>query len=279
MPRPRPDAGDRIVDAAVARLHAQGVTVALDGISLEDAITASGVSRATAYRRWPNRIEFLREVLVRVVRAARLEPEGPEELDAIHALVEAQRDAFATEAGRRTVAIEGLRIAAEADYQRLAASREWRDYLALRASCDGLPAGELRDTLTSELRAAERMFARRRAAVYSALPTLLGYRLVPPLAGDAGFTLMAETMGALMTGLVVRATEGGAAPSFRARAFGSSIKAEWTTASYSLVATLLAYLEPDPAVVWDEERIAASITRFAELQDEIEASRATAAGT
>jgi AcrR family transcriptional regulator len=273
MHRSRPDAGDRIVDAAVARLHEQGITVALDGISLEEAIAASGVSRATGYRRWPNRAEFLREVLVRVVRAAQLEPEGHEELDAIRTMVTAQRDGFSTATGRRTVAIEGLRIAADADYRRLATSREWRDYLALRATCDGLRDRELRDTLTGELRTAEREFARHRAAVYSQLPRLLGYRLVPPLTGELGFTVMAETMGALMTGLVVRAAVEETTPSFRGRAFGSSIESEWTTASYSLVAALVAYLEPDPAVEWDDERVAASIARFDELEDVIETSR------
>jgi AcrR family transcriptional regulator len=274
VPRSRPDAGDRIVDVAVARLHEQGITVALSGISLEEAIAASGVSRATAYRRWPNRTAFLREVLARVVHSARPEPEGPEELDAIRALVEARRDGLATETGRRTVAVEGLRIAADADYRRLATSREWRDYLALRATCDGLPDGELRETLAAELSAAERAFARYRAAVYSRLPRLLGYRLVPPLTGDFGFTVMAETMGALMTGLVVRAAVGGVTPSFRARAFGSSVESEWTTASYSLVAALVAYLEPDPTVVWDDERIAASMARFDKLEDLIVTSRA-----
>lgn len=277
MPRSRPDAGDRIVDAAVAHLYGRGVTVALDGISLEEAIAASGVSRATAYRRWPNRTEFLREVLVRVVRAARLEPEGREELGEIRELVEEQRERLATEAGRRTLAVESLRIAVDADFRRLSSSREWRNYLALRATCDGLPDGELRGTVTGELRAAERAFARHRASVYAQLPQLLGYRLVPPLTGEFGFTVMAETMGALMTGLVVRAAIGEETPPFRARGFGSSVESEWTTASYSLVAALLTYLEPDPTVDWDDERISASIARFGELEDMIEATR-TAAG-
>ncbi|HEX6336829.1 MAG TPA: hypothetical protein VFZ85_07745 [Jiangellaceae bacterium] len=277
MPRSRPDAGDRIVDAAVAHLYERGVTVALDGISLEEAIAASGVSRATAYRRWPNRTEFLREVLVRVVRAARLEPEGHEELGAIRELVAEQRERLATEAGRRTLAVESLRIAVDADFRRLSSSREWRNYLALRATCDGLPDGELRSTVTGELRAAERAFARHRASVYAQLPQLLGYRLVPPLTGEFGFTMMAETMGALMTGLVVRAAIGEETPPFCARGFGSSVESEWTTASYSLVAALLTYLEPDPTVDWDDERISASIARFGELEDMIEATR-TAAG-
>lgn len=266
MARSRPDAGDRIVEAAVATLRGRGVTVALDGISLEEAIAASGVSRATAYRRWPRRTEFLREVLVRVVRAARLTPEGPEELDVIRAVIEERRGEFGTASGRRTVVVECLRIAAEADRRRLVGSREWRDYLALRATCAGLPAGELRDVLTAELRDAERAFARHRAAVYARLSRLVGYRLAPPLAGEPGFAVLAEAMGALMTGLVVHATGGEPASPFRARAFGSAAEAEWTVASYAIVAALVSYLEPDPGVVWDEERVAASLAGFEELE-------------
>lgn len=72
MPRERQagraDAAARVVDAAVAQVRRRGVSVALDRIGLEEAIAASGVARATAYRRWPSRQEFLREVLVQVVR-------------------------------------------------------------------------------------------------------------------------------------------------------------------------------------------------------------------
>ncbi|HEX5993502.1 MAG TPA: TetR/AcrR family transcriptional regulator [Jiangellales bacterium] len=266
MSRARPTAGDRIVDAAIARIREGGISVGLDGISLEDAIAASGVSRATAYRHWPSRVEFLRAVLVRVVRDARLEPEGAEEIEAIRAFVMARRAQLASDAGRRTIVVEGLRISADADFRRLANSREWRDYLALRATCSSLPEGDLRTTITAELAAAERSFAAHRATVYSRLPRLLGYRLVPPLSGQRGFELMAEIMGALMTGLVVRAAVAEDIEPFRVRAFGSSVRSEWTSTSYGLVSTFLSYLEPDPTIEWTAERAAASIAQFQEME-------------
>lgn len=275
MPRTRPAAADRIVDAAVARIRERGVTVGLDGISLEDAIAASGVPRATAYRRWPNRTEFLSAVLVRAVRETRLDPEGEDELAAIRALVAGHRDRLGTPSGRRTLVVEALRIAGAADHERLSTSREWRDYLALRATSAGLPEGDLRETVTAELAAAEAGFARHRAAVYGGLPRMLGYRLVPPLTGEAGLAVMAEAMGALMTGLVVRAGVGDAPAPFRAQAFGSSLESEWSTASYAVVAALLSYLEPDPDVVWDDARVAASVASFHELEELVERLRAS----
>lgn len=276
MSRERPTAGDRVVQAALARVHERGIAVGLDGISLEEAIAASGVSRATAYRHWPSRVEFLRAVLVRVVHDARLEPEGSEELDALRAFVEAHRPLLRTEAGRRTIVVECLRISADADFRRLAASREWRDYLALTATCQSLAEGDLRSTVTAELAAAERSFVRHRAEVYARLPGLLGYRLVAPLFGTHGFEVMSEAVGALMTGFIVHATVAGDATPYRARAFGSTMESEWTRISYGLVAALLAYLEPDPAVVWSRERIAESVDTFREISQMVEATRGSA---
>jgi len=262
---PRRKPADRIVDAAIARVRERGIMVGLDGISLEEAIAASGVARATAYRHWPSRAAFLREVLVRVVRDTRLEPEGTEEIDALREFVSAHQGEFATQAGRRTLVVEGLRIAVEADFQRFATSREWRDYLALRATCGSLPDSDLRAALTAELAAAERSFVAQRAAVYGRLPQLLGYRLTTPLAGGAGFELMSQAMGALLMGLVVRASVNEDSLSFQARAFGSSMESSWTSATYALVAAMLSYLEPDPSVQWTATRLAASIDLLDEL--------------
>ncbi|GGO74362.1 TetR/AcrR family transcriptional regulator [Nonomuraea cavernae] len=265
MNSPRRKPADRIIDAAITRVRERGIMVALDGISLEEAIADSGVSRATAYRHWPSRAEFLREVLVRVVRDTRLEPEGVEEIDALREFMSAHQGELATEAGRRTLVVEGLRIALEADFQRFATSREWRDYLALRATCSGLPDSDLRAVVTAELAAAERSFTALRAAVYSRLPKLFGYRLTTPPADGGGFELMSQAMGALLTGFVVRASVNEESTSFQARAFGSSMESHWTSTTYALVAATLSYLEPDPSVHWTATRIAASIALLDEL--------------
>ncbi|WP_030915789.1 TetR/AcrR family transcriptional regulator [Streptosporangium amethystogenes] len=279
MNSPRRKPSDRIIDAAITRVRERGITVGLDGISLEEAIAASGVARATAYRHWPSRAGFLREVLVRVVRDTRLEPEGTEEIDALRGFISAHRDGAATEAGRRTLVVEGLRIAVEADFQRFATSREWRDYLALRATCSSLPDSDLRTVVTAELAAAEHSFVAQRAAVYSRLPKLLGYRLTTPLADDAGFELMSQAMGALLMGFVVRASVNEESPSFQARAFGSSLESRWTSTTYALVAAMLSYLEPDPSVHWTATRIAASIALLDELATLVEKGHAIRTAT
>lgn len=259
----RPDPRDRVVDAAVSRLHQRGLTVALDGISLEEAIADSGVARATAYRRWPNRAEFTREVLIRTVRSVRLEPEQQEDLGRIRELIRNGEEDLGSELGRRRMLVEALRIATAADHQRLSVSGQWRDYLALRVTCEGIPDEELRSALTLELREVEREFVQHRADVYARIPRLFGYRLWTPLSEDAGFALVAEITGALMTGLILHAAAGEPPRTFRARAFGSDLEAEWTTPSYALTATLMTHLEKEPDLKLDPELLVAHLDSMA----------------
>lgn len=268
MSQPRQRASDRVVDAAVDLVRARGLSVGLDHISLEEAIAASGVSRATAYRHWPTKAGFLQQVLLRVVRNAELEPESDTDIAAVRELIAEHRDVLATAEGRRTLVVESLRVATESDFGRIAGSTAWRDHLALRATCSSLPPGDLRDAVAAELASSERAFTDRRARVYARLPGVVGYRLVPWLDPDTGFTLMAEATGALMSGLVGRAAIVPARPPVRMRALGSTTESAWTTESYAVVATVLSYLEPDPDVVWDEDRVETAIARSFDLEDE-----------
>ncbi|MCC2335038.1 TetR/AcrR family transcriptional regulator [Cellulomonas wangsupingiae] len=266
-------AADRVVAAAVELVHQRGLKVGLDGISLEEAIAASGVSRATAYRRWPNRSDFLRHVLLRVVHDARLEPESDADIAAVRDRIATSRDSLVTEQGRRTLVVESLRITTESDFRRLAGSRRWRDHLALRATCSSLPAGDLRDAVAAALHASERAFTEHRARVYSRLPGVLGYRLVPWLDASSGYTLMAATTGALMVGLVGRAAIVPTGPAVQMRAFGSTERSPWTTQSYAITSAVLSFLEPDPDVVWDSARVDQTIALSYDLEAEARALR------
>ena len=72
--------------------------------------------------------------------------------------------------------------------------------------------------------------------------------------------------GATMTGQLLKAwvDPAPAAREFSARAFGMSQPASWTQQTYLGTATLLAYLEPDPAVEWTLARAEQLLTRIRE---------------
>lgn len=263
------DAAGRVVTAAVELVRRRGLSVGLERISLEEAIAASGVSRATAYRRWPTKTEFLTQVLLRVARDVDLEPETEQDIAALRALAARDRQTLATPSGWRTLVVESLRVATDSDFQRIATSSAWRDHLALRATCASLPDDAVRAAVAAELAAAEQAFTDRRAAVYSRLPDLLGYRLKPWLDPVEGFALMAEAAGALMAGLVGRAAVMTPRPPMLLKAFGSSVESAWSPESYAVVATVLSYLEPDPEVVWNVDRVDAAVARSHELEREV----------
>ncbi len=79
--------GQRLVDTAVARIRAEGLTVSLEHLGLEWMIAEAGVSRATAYRHWPTKAAFLSEVLLTVGRTTHLEGETPAEVAGLLKLI------------------------------------------------------------------------------------------------------------------------------------------------------------------------------------------------
>lgn len=254
--------------AALAQISARGLTVGLDHISLEKVISASGVSRATAYRIWPSKQQFLADVIVEAVRSTTLDVDSEQEVGRLLSLLEANPD-FATDpATRRHVVVDGLRISIQADLERIAASPSWATYLALSATARGLPAGVLRSEVSAALTETDQRFTAHRVSVYARLPRLLGYRLVPPLDDDTGFGLLSQAAGALMTGFVVKigAQPGLLVDSFRLAAFGAR-PLSWTVPGFALTGLVLSYLEPDPEVVWDAGQVARFQTTLAEIAD------------
>jgi AcrR family transcriptional regulator len=267
-PRQR-QARERLVETALREIARDGMTVGLEHISLERVIERSGVSRATAYRQWPSKAEFLSEVLVRAVHDTRLDAESPDDVLRIKALMEPDpKEALATTQSRRELVVEALRISVSADFQRVLASSQWRTYLAISATCQGLPQGPLRRDVTAALAETEARFTRRRAEVYARLPQLIGYRLVPPLQEPEGFEVMASAAGATMTGLAVRAYSRPdmATETFSGAAFGARRVVEWTVPTYHLVGVVLSFVEPDPDVAWDSRRIQRTLAMVEELE-------------
>lgn len=265
----------RMLDVAVGAIHADGMSVGLDRIRLERVIAQAGVSRASAYRRWPTRESFVADVLLEVVHSTRLEPESDADIADLRALLATHHAGLHDPQVRRDVVVEALRRTTAADFRRILGSPTWRTYLALTATHQGLPDGHLRDVVGDALAQAEDRFTAHRAEVYAHLPGLIGYRLVAPLQGASGFRLMAEATGAMMTGLVVKAMARPrlATDTTTVAAFGSSHAAAWTAPEHHLVGVFLAHLEPDPEVTWDARRLAASYGLLEERVVALEAMR------
>jgi len=97
----------------------------------------------------------------------------------------------------------------------------------------------------------------RIAQAWRQLTALFGYRLRP--GSGITFEAVATLLSAAMRGLVVMALSSPevAGQRIEASPFGASARAEWSLPALGLGGIASAFLEPDPAVEWDAERIAA----------------------
>ena len=115
----------------------------------------------------------------------------------------------------------------------------------------------LRAESAAELAATEDRYVLARARVYAQLSAILGYRLVPPLAGPDGFELMSRAAGAAIMGLVAKIGLGG--PTYESprylRAFGSTDVAEWRPSIYIMASSIFSFIEPDPRTRWSRARV------------------------
>jgi hypothetical protein len=136
-------------------------------------------------------------------------------------------------------------------------SAEWRTYLALHATFMSLADGDLRDQIQVALAQAEQARTAQIAQSWEQLTGLFGYRLRPEL--GATFETTGRLLMAIFHGLVIMALSTPELADYRVVASppGASTKQEWSLPALGFASIASMFLEPDPAVVWDDERIAA----------------------
>ncbi len=232
-----------------------GLTVSLDHISFEDIIRAADVSRSTVYRRWPHKDLFFSDLVKDLARNA-VPAILADELTMIRQIVADRADWLDTPAQRRSLIAELFRQLALLDFQTLRESPPWQTYVALHATYLSLADDELRSQVQAALAQSEQEHARRVAAAWKLLTGLLGYRLRPET--GATFHDLAVLLDATMRGLVIMALSVPEHAGRRTRAtpFGAASEAEWSLPALGLASIASAFIEPDPDVRWDPQRIA-----------------------
>lgn len=249
----------RMLDAAVAMVNRTGLTVSLEHLSLEDVIRDAGVSRSAVYRRWPYKDLFFSDLLRELARAsAPASIPGTEGSFGGVLRVAAERlDWIGTPEGRRALLLEFLR--STQDYETVRQSAEWRTYLALHATFLSLEDGQLRDDVQAALAESERGFISRIAQGHRYLAGLLGYRIRPEL--DADFDVLATIANANLRGMVLMTPTMPeiAERRFAGDPFGTAAitgPVEWSQPGIVFAGAVLTFVQPDPEVEWDDERIA-----------------------
>jgi AcrR family transcriptional regulator len=244
----------RMLGAAVADVARDGLTVSLDHISFEDVIREADVSRSSAYRRWPHKDLFLSDLLKELARSA-APPMAAEEVALLRQIAAERTDWLEAPELRRRLMMDLIRQLALLDFETVYESPGWRTYLALHATFLSLADGRLRDEVQQILAATERDRMRRVAQSWERLAALFGYRLRP---GADSFASLVTLLSAIMRGLVIMALSMPEIAEQRTTTspFGQDRASEWSLAAIGFASLASAFLEPDPAIEWNDYRLA-----------------------
>lgn len=259
------ETSQRVLAAAVKLVHRRGLSTGLEGISFDEVIRQAGVSRTSAYRRWPSRDQFYGAVLLELASATALPTAGSAVTGPAAQVVLDHAEKLHTPEGHRDLVVELLRVSVSNDYQTVSTSPEWRTFTTLLASYQGITNPDIRQSVAEALIEAEARSTAIRARAYAQFTALVGYRLTSPLAGPDGFDLMSAAAGTMMTGLLTKQNLSTAQPPQQMRAFGSTQLGGWTHPVYMITGTVLSYVEPDPGIQWTPQRIEdliAAITNY-----------------
>lgn len=253
--------------AAGERLIAtQGLSLSLEHLRMEELIADAGVSRTSSYRRWPTKDLYAADLLLHVAEHTQLADDLTVYLAATSSLAPDLVTGITSPQGRRDLIVELMRLITAADFSLALASSTWRSFVMLRAAHGGLPDGTLRARVAEALRATERGFQSRREAALRAAAGLMGYRLRD--ASSVGWSDLALLSSASFTGLLIQAysdPDSVLGESIRA-AFGSTRPAPWSAATLAQAFLFFAAAEPDPAVAWDDERLATTSAALGDLK-------------
>jgi AcrR family transcriptional regulator len=244
----------RMLAAALATVSNAGLTVSLDHISFEDVIRDAGVSRSSAYRRWPHKDLFFSD-LIRELARSPTPSIVEDEVKLISEVVAGRLEWLETPELRQSLAMELFRQLPVLDFETLYTSPEWRTYLGLHATFMSLSDGQLRDQVQHALADSERARIVQVARAWEHMAALFGYRLRPEL--GATFENLATVLSATLRGLVIMALSLPDVASHRAKAqpFGSAAASDWSLPALGMAGLASAFLEPDPAASWDADRI------------------------
>jgi AcrR family transcriptional regulator len=248
---------------ATAMISRRGLTVGLDHISFEDVIRRAEVSRSAAYRRWPHKDLFFSDLVLHLAHDA-VPTLIEDELALMRQILTNHHVGLSTAQARERLTAELIRQLAALDFDALLASPAWRTYIALHATCASIADPGLKERLRAALADTERAHVGRIADAWQQLAELLGYRLRGGLS-TAGFTALARLLNSTMRGILMTAlSTPEIAEPYQAAPFPPGENADWTPAAIALGAIATTFLEPDPTITWDKQRIATIQTALAD---------------
>lgn len=190
----------RVLERAVDRVFDGDGGNGLEHVRLEDAVRDADVSRTAAYRCWPQREDFVVDVLAALADQALpiASTRGARATAVVRRAVGDDAAVVRTVHGRRAALLRAVRASADDDLRAdRDEDRRWRLYLTLALAVPTLPDGPQRSRVVEAVDRAERAVRTRLAANYRRLFELFGFT------STVGYDELAAIGLALMRGYVV----------------------------------------------------------------------------
>lgn len=116
----------RMLTTAIALVHERGISTGLEALTFDEVVRNAGVSRTSAYRRWPQRHLFYSEVLFELASGASLPAPEMGITGSAARVVQNFADRIGSPQGHRDLVVELLRVSVGIDFGVVSTSPAWR---------------------------------------------------------------------------------------------------------------------------------------------------------
>lgn len=200
---------ERMLATALELVKENGPKVVLAGITLDQVVAKSGVSRSSAYRIWSTKESFLQSVAESLIQPAfdEMLPMGQAMMQTARMVIAELIGQLGTAEQRAEVlneVVSAVFVPAASSYP---VSSVWRNLLALAALSSSCSAEE-RTAMRAEMSAREEEFVSGMASLYEELGLILGYR---PVEGSS-YRLLATALRLIGEGWAFRTAIADASP-------------------------------------------------------------------
>lgn len=252
---------ERMLQTGQQRVSSEGLPISFDLLRFEDLIVEAGVARSAVYRRWPTKNHFYADLL-RELAASNHPAMAQYEVnttDAVVRLLRENLERLITPQGRRALFVEISRLAALENFNSLAGSRAWSNYVTLTATLTTLPTdGGLHADLRQAMHRSDEGFFGVMASFYATMLPFMGQRLRSDLP-EVTLGTLAELGAAIIEGLSLNNISNPKVGDQRMMLdpFGTGVVAEWSLPGLGFTTQLMALVEADPdqAGDWTEQMI------------------------
>lgn len=226
----------------VAAIREQGLNLGLESLSMEDVIREAEVSRTTFYRLWPQKDQFIGDLIIELTKNA-ISPYNDRSTDTTAELKERllpRINELLQPETRWRLITDILAQTAVPDFAYMfSRTEQWHTYFALVTIVTNLPHGPIRDTALHEINNSEANYRNRIVQNFEILIEHFGVRLRE---GTQTTTDVANLMIAMSRGLILHNYTTELPPSTDLFALGA-------------IAMFNHCFEDNPDVVWDAARV------------------------